>query len=74
MREIPSSVIETERAACDVEAGPGDSAFVDPAVRCWNRRVAGHYLTRVGSSAGGDRSVEQAGHLAPRVAATASLQ
>jgi RNA polymerase sigma factor (sigma-70 family) len=28
MREIPSSVIETDRAACDVEADPGESAFV----------------------------------------------
>ena len=47
----------------------------DPAAhRRWSLGVLGHYLTHVRSTAGGGGLVEQAGHLAPRFAAAASLR
>lgn len=50
-----------------------DWTFSSAAAHRWSLRLLSHYLTHVRGSANGADRVEQAGHLAPRVAATASL-
>ncbi|MET0328148.1 MAG: TonB-dependent receptor [Luteimonas sp.] len=64
------------RARTDIRGVHLDANWTfDPAsVRRWSVRLLGHYVTRVRDDSEGAGAVDQAGHLAPRLAANGSLR